>query len=216
MPKVTTKPQHREKRNVVTTRPHVWTTFHKFMGNFIPFILAAPFAAYGLWWMLSRGEIMGRGLLVFGFSPLIGWLAMNFLGLFQNNAMRREMVIFLRGMKPKLNAPRFFVGMATPRYSSLLDPHQDVGFLILHPDRLEFFGDHMNLAILRYDVSRIGFRWNAHTLVGLGRWVTVDGKMHERAVRLQIEMRERPTLFGNMLLTGRLKKRLENWVADGT
>ena len=216
MPKVTTKPQPREKRNVVPTRPHVWTTFHKFMGNFIPFVLAAPFAAYGLWWMLSRGEILGRGLAVFAFAPVIAWLAMNFLGLFQNGAMRNEMSVFLRGMKPKLSAPRYFVGVATPRYSSLLDPHQDVGFLILHPDRLEFFGDHLNLAMMRQSISHIGFRWNAHSLVGLGRWVTVDGMMNEHRVRLQIEMRERPTLFGNMLLTGRLKKRLEQWKTDGT
>lgn len=209
---VTTKPPQHLRRPVVVTRKRIWTTSRKLMGNLLPFLLAAPPAAYGIFWMVRHGEILGRGLGYFAISPVIGWLAMNYLGLFQNGAMRKEMAVFLRGVRPKLAVQRYFVGMATPRYTSLLDPHEDLGFLILHSDKLEFFGDHLNLSIARKDIVGIGTRWNPHTLVGLGKWVTIDGRLHEHRIRLQIEMREKNTLFGNLLLTGKLERKLHRWL----
>ncbi|HEY3779885.1 MAG TPA: hypothetical protein VGL56_02285 [Fimbriimonadaceae bacterium] len=184
------------------------------MGNLIPALFAVPFALFGLWWMSSKGQIMGPGFIIFAISPIVGWFAMNFFGLYQNRAMKRSIARFLRGVRPKVCEPMYFVGIATPKYASLLDPHEDIGFLILHDDRLEFFGDHLNLSLNRKDISNVDYRMNPHSLVGLGRWIAVEGIMDKHRVRLQIEPREKRTLLGNLIFSKVVKAHLKSWVNE--
>jgi hypothetical protein len=215
MATLTTRPPNvRIRRPMIATRERVWTTPQKIMGNLIPAIFALPIALFGLWWMSSRGQIIGIGFYIFAASPIVGWFAMNFFGLYQNRAMKRSLMRFLRGMRPKIGSPMYFVGVATPKYTSLLDPHEDIGFLILHDDRLEFFGDHLNLSLNKKDISAVEYRMNPHSLVGLGRWVSIEGIMDKHRVRLQIEPREKRTLLGNLLYSKVVKKHLSSWINE--
>src|SRR5688572_20969537 len=109
------------------------------------------------------------------------------------------------------NAP-VFVGMASPSYRSIIDPHEDVGFLIVQPDRLEYHGETMEIVLKRDEVQGILFRPNAHTLAGLGRWIAIEGRVGGKLVRLLIEPRERPTLLANLAYGKKLKERLESWL----
>lgn len=214
MPTLSTKPSTAPRTALPLARKHVWTAGVRWLGNIIPALLALPPACIGIAMMAIRGQIMGPGLYVFAAAPVVGWVGMNFLGLHRNGAMKAELVGFLKGVRPKLQAPRYFVGIATPTYTSLIDPHEDVGLLILHPDKMEFFGDHLNITLKRHDVTDIRFGANAHTVVGLGRWIVLEGRIGERRIRLQVELRERPTLMGNLLLSGRFKTRLDLWLKE--
>jgi hypothetical protein len=107
-----------------------------------------------------------------------------------------------------------FVGVATPRYSSMLDPHEEVGYLIAQPDRLEFHSETKTIEVFREQVKRIRFRPNVHTLLGLGRWVSVEGTADGKPIRLLIEPRDKPTLLGNFLRSKALLLRLRRWLAE--
>lgn len=192
----------------------VWTTKRKLMGNLIPFLFAAPFAVAGVALILIRNEVFGLGLVLFALSPCVAWVAMNYLGLYENRKMRREMQFKLQNSRHQLPPRRFFVGMATPAFTSLLDPHEDVGFLILGQDKVEFFGDVIRLSLDRHQVTAIAVRPNVHSIVGLGRWVCLEGIVKEKPVRLQVELREKNSLLANMILSKSLKKRLEQWLKE--
>jgi len=219
MPTLTFEPPSHNASNkpnfAVTTRPRLWTPSLKVMGNLIPAALATPFAGYGIWWMAASGQVGARGFWVFAMSPLVGWLAMNFWGLHQNQSLKTQLLKKLRITRPDvLQSPICFVGIATPKYSSMLDPHEDIGYLILEADRLEFFGDHLNLSIAKKDISGIDYRPNPHSLVGLGRWVAVEGRVGDSRIRLQMEPRERRTLLGNLLFSRTLRRQIEGWLIE--
>ncbi len=216
MPTLTLEPPKPNTPNrpnlVVTTRPRLWTVSTKVMGNLIPGLAASPFAIYGIWWMAASGQVASRGFWIFAMAPLIGWLAMNFWGLHRNQTLRQKLLMRFKTARPNNVAPSWFVGIATPKYASLLDPHEDIGFMILHKDRLEFFGDHLNLSIQKNDIFGLDFRPNPHSLVGLGRWVSVEGHVEDARIRLQIEPRERRTLLGNLFFSRTLRRQIESWL----
>lgn len=184
------------------------------MGNLLPTLFAAPFGAYGLYTMWAKGEILGRGLIWLAATPIVGWIAVNFLGLYQNRAMRKEMDMRLRSERPNPPYRRYFVGMATPAYRGILDPHEDIGFLLIHPDKIEFFGEHIRVEIARSEVQGVRARPNVHTLIGLGRWVSIEALSNGKEARLLVEMRQRPTLLGNLLMSRTLIKKLRKWHAE--
>jgi len=214
MPSVKTSPT-KEARPLAAAPPQrIWNLQRQLAGNLIPIVLSLPTAIYGLMYMVSHSEVMGKGFWIFESSPLIGWLAVNYLGLWGNSQLRHIMHERLLGMRPKITDKRYFVGMATPKHSAWLDPHEDVGFLILHPTKLEFYGDHIKTTMDKRDVTAIGFRANAHTLVGLGRWVSIEGRIGELHIRMKVELREKSTLLGNMLLSKGLKRKLQAWLKE--
>lgn len=195
-------------------RKRVWTTKRKVMGNLLPLVLSAPSGALGLFEMWRSGEILGRGLFWLSVSVPIGWLAVNFLGLFQNKAMKNEMEMRLRANRPKLPYRRYFVGMATPAFRGLLDPHEDVGYLLLHPDQVEFFGERVRVELTRKEIVGVRYRANVHSLIGLGRWVSIEAIVEGKEARLLIEIRQRPTLLGNLLMSRTLLRKLKRWMAE--
>ncbi len=214
MATVITNPRKVPTSAIIHPPKRVWTTGKKVMGNLIPALIALPVAAWGIAYMAAKSEIVGRGLVIFALAPIVAWMAMNFFGLYQNRQLKREIEGRLLSLRPQCRDPRNFVGIATPKYRSLVDPHEDVGLMILHADSMEFFGDRLNLTIPRQDIRSIGFRANPHTLVGLGRWVSIEGKIGAQAIRLQAELRDSGTLFGNFLRSGDFKRRLERWVRE--
>lgn len=203
---VAVAPTHRHVR--------VWTNQRKLMGNLIPGLLSLPPAALGLWWMYSRERIWGPGLLIFAVSPLLAWVLVNYLGLFGNESMKTALHKRLHAAKPRLADVHYFVGIATPKHASFLDPHEDIGYIVLHQDALEFFGDYLNLSIAKSQIVSVTFRPNIHSVIGLGRWVSVEGKMDERPIRLNVELREKPSLLGNLLLSKGLRDRIRSWMQE--
>ncbi len=183
------------------------------MGNLLPGLIAAPFALWGLFSMWQSGVILGKGLLWLSVTPVAGWIAVNFLGLYQNRIMHREMTLRLRSERPNPPYRRYFVGMATPAFRGLLDPHEDVGFLLVHPDKIEFFGERIRVEIHRPEIREIRIRPNVHTLIGLGRWVSIEAEVDGKQARLMVELRQRPTLLGNLLMSRTLLKKLRRWLA---
>lgn len=164
--------------------------------------------------MITRGEILGLGLALFAVSPVLGWIATNYLGLFQNKKMKRELELRLRSSRQKLPSSRYFVGIATPTFKGLIDPHEDVGFLILHGDEIEFWGDSLNIIIAKQEIRDVRFRPNIHTLIGLGRWVSIEGEIGGKPVRLAVEVRDRSTLIGNLRRSKALRQRLLQWLGE--
>ena len=163
--------------------------------------------------MVVQGEIVGPGLWLLIAATILGWLAVNFWGLVENRKMKLQLsrILEARGILAK-DAP--FVGIATPRYSSMLDPHEEVGFLFFLPDRIEFVSETKTIELFRNQVRIIRFRANVHTLLGLGRWVSLEGVADGKPIRLMIEPRERPSLIGNLRRSKPLLMRLKRWLAE--
>jgi hypothetical protein len=106
---------------------------------------------------------------------------------------------------------RWFVGFASPKFTGVLDAHEDVGFLIFRKDALVFAGDSRRVEMPKEAVVRVVFRPNVHTIVGLGRWVCVEGVVKGQPVRMFVEPRERPTMLGNLRLSSKLRAEIEAW-----
>lgn len=181
------------------------------MGNLVPALFWLPFAVAGLVWMAVKGEVLGWGLALLVTGTIVGWFALNRFGLFENGRMRAQLERILHANGETLAGEKWFVGFATPRYSSTVDPHEDIGFLEVTDDRLRFLSESRTVEVLRADVSEVRFRANVHSLLGLGRWVSVEGKVGEKPIRLMVEPRERQTLLGNRREGARLRLRLRSW-----
>ncbi len=193
--------------------PTVWTSRRKWMGNLIPAFVWLPLSIAAIAWMVLKGEIVGPGLWLLAAATVLGWLAVNLWGLFENRKMRLQLARILEAKgTPSKDAP--FVGIATPRYSSMVDPHEEVGFLTFHQDRIEFLSETKTIELFRSQVQRIRFRANVHTLLGLGRWISVEGTADGKPIRLMIEPRERQTLIGNLFYSKSLLYRLRRWLNE--
>lgn len=194
----------------------VWTLKRRVMGNLIPASLGLPFLIGGIAWMTLRKEILGVGLLLVALFPIVCWISANLFGLYQNSRMKHEMLRRLITAKGTVTPKRYFVGIATPGFRGLIDPHEDVGYLLIESDHLEFFGEHINSRVSRADITQVRYRPNAHTWLGLGRWVSVEGMVDGKAIRLLCEPREKRTLLGNRRFSRELKNRIELWLKDKT
>lgn len=181
------------------------------MGNLVPAFFWFPLAVAGLVTMAVQRDPLGHGLWLLGAATVVGWLALNAFGLFETERMKRQLERILNAKGEPLDGERWFVGFATPKYSSALDPHEDVGFLLLRPGGLRFVSEVREVDVPISAVEAVRFRGNVHSLLGLGRWVSVEGKMDERPIRLLVEPREHKTLLANRKEGARLRKRLEDW-----
>jgi hypothetical protein len=193
----------------------VWTTQRKWIGNILPALLFIPFVAWGIVWMLQKDEIYGRGLLLVAIGVAAGWIGLNFFGLFGNGFMRRELKRILTARGIDFSDPHYFVGFATPRFSSVLDAHEDIGFLFLRPDTLQFVGEQHELKVPRSEISKVRFRPNVHSWVGLGRWISVEGVQGGTRFRMNVEPRERNYLLANLLSSKCIKRAILRWKSSG-
>lgn len=185
--------------------PPIWTFRRQLIGNLVPLLVAAPFGVVGLLMMYRDGDMLGRGLWMLALSVAVGIIAVNWLGLFENAAIRRAME---RRLPPDLSPVRWFVGATTPSFVGWLDPHEDVGFLWMDATRIGFFGETYRIEIPRAQVTAIRFRPNVHTLIGLGRWISIEAVVDGKPARLKIEPRERRTLLGNRRLGAEIRRKL--------
>ena len=184
----------------------VWTTGRKWAGNLVPLLFWLPFLAGGLWIVARDRTVTPFAVSIMLAGTAVGWIALSLFGLWGNASMRR-----LLDARTKEKGERWFVGFATPKYAGLLDAHEDVGFLIFGKDALLFAGDSRRVEIRRDEIVRVRFRPNVHTMVGLGRWVSIEGVSKGQPVRMMVESRERPTMLGNLRLSGKLRREIEGW-----
>ena len=181
------------------------------MGNFLPALFCLPLLGLGLLTFKPARPLDAPAIWLFIAFPIVGWVTLNFFGFYQNGYMRRELLRRLGLFGSKDQAKQFFVGVARPKFRSSLDPHEDVGFLVLKPDRLEFIGESVQVTFEKKDIRRIRTRANPHTWVFLGRWISIEGEAAGTPVRLLIEPREKATLLGNLLYSEKLKDELTAW-----
>lgn len=189
----------------------VWTPVRRWMGNFVPILFWLPFASYGVYQIVESRQLLGSGLVYLAVATVAGWIGLDLFGFFQNGVMRRRLSEILCA-ETDLPADRVFVGFSSPRYTGLLDAHEDVGFLCFTPGALLFVGERRTVEMPREVISSVGFRPNAHTIVGLGRWISIEGTAGKHPVRMLIEGRERSTMLANFLAGPALKGRIEAWL----
>jgi hypothetical protein len=191
----------------------VWTPIRKLMGNIVPAIFWLPLATCGIYIMFDGHRVASAGLWCLVGATFAGWVGLNLFGLFQNGVMRRQLSRILNADED-LPADRFFVGFTTPKYTGLLDAHEDVGFLCFTPKALLFVGERRTVEMPRDCVRGVVYRPNAHTILGLGRWISIEGEASRHPVRMLVEPRERPTMLGNLLYGRRLRSRVESWMSE--
>jgi hypothetical protein len=165
--------------------------------------------------MFANREWAGPGLYLILLGTLAGWISLNFFGLFQNRKMREELSKILDADRV-LPADRLFVGFTTPKYTGLLDAHEDVGFLCFSAETLRFVSETRTVDVEKGNVKRVVFRPNVHSVLGLGRWVCVEGERKGTEIRMLLEPRERPTMLGNLRYGRRMRDKIESWRVDTT
>lgn len=199
-------PMHPAQKNPV------WNDFRRWMSNIAPLVVCAPVPAIAYYL-----DVLGYGreaLIAWISFPVICYLAINFLGLVQNRKMRTELE-YLLGSANLENGRRVFVGFSRPKAKVGIHPHEDLGWLVIKPDALEFIGERWNYVLERSEIRRIGFGFNVNSFFGLGRWIRIDGEVGGKFVRMLVEPRERDTMLGNLLLGGRLVRELRSWLKLG-
>jgi hypothetical protein len=193
-------------------RPTVWTNRRKWIGNLLPLLFWLPPTAAGILWLGIEAELIGPGLYLVGLGTILGWLALNQFGFFENGRMRRQLERVLKDQGEPLPQDRNFVGFATPRYSGLIDAHEDVGFFYLIPDRAVFVSETRKVEVLRSQSVAVRFRPNIHTMVGLGGWISIEGEAEGKPIRMLVEPRDRKTLLGNLRRRKAVRDKVRRWL----
>lgn len=170
-------------------RPRIWNLGRQLAGNLLPLIFALPLLALALQEIVRNGPTSRAFLYTLGFF-VIGWLAVNFLGLVGNRSLRRKMDFRYRDEFGADPDPRQFVGFARPGKFGLLDPHEDVGWLVYRNSTLDYWGEQFQFQIPYASVVAVSLRRNFHSLLGLGGWLSVDAEVGGSPVRLLVEPRE--------------------------
>jgi len=168
-----------------------WSTYRKLMSNLVPAMIFVPVFAAGLF--LFQQDKLAQSVGFFVASIVIGIFAVNLLGLFQNRRMHAELKPLIHG-RPE---PNWFVGVGKPGGVGALDPHQDIGFLLLSHSGVEYVGESARYTIPYAEIIGVGYKVNAHSLLGLGRWVAIEGKHDGKPFMLLVEPRTHPTILQN-------------------
>ncbi|HVT12165.1 MAG TPA: hypothetical protein VHE55_07850 [Fimbriimonadaceae bacterium] len=189
----------------------VWGMGQKWMGNLIPILCMLPFGLVGTLLMVKAHEVTAVGVVLCVLALVVGWLAVNQFGFFGNAKLRREIQRKVLAKAGKDASGGTFVGFARPSYIGLLDAHEDLGFLFVGAESLEYLGEQHQVSVAKADVKGVRFRANVHSLLGLGRWVSIEAIHKGKPVRLLVEPREEATLLGNRKRGTRLRKEIEEW-----
>lgn len=192
----------------------LWNLRRQLLGNLIPAAVGLPMGAYGFVEAVKTQQFVGTGLGIAAAAVALMWLLANFAGAIENPKLKKNLMLRLSsdGQAPPDGAE--FVGFARPAYVGWLDPHEDIGFLSLTPEAIQFRGESVQVQVAAAEVERVRYRFNFHTLAGLGRWVSVEGKSGGVPFRLLVEPREKRTLLGNLLHSKRLKKKIDAWLKE--
>jgi len=188
-----------------------WNRRRRWMGNVLPAVFWFPLTMAGLIIYYRTGHVWGWAFNTLCLGQFLGLVSLNYLGLFENALLRKELDREFRVLRPRYTGYRVFVGFASQGYSSWVDPHEDVGYLCLTPETIEFYGDQIIWKLEHKDVLRITKGPNIHSLVGLGRWIRIEATLGGSKTILRLEPRDRDTLIGNLIGGRKLRVRLLNW-----
>jgi hypothetical protein len=183
-------------------------------GNLIPLAFWLVLVLIGLRTILQTKELIGPGLAILAIATVVAWIVLNYTGLFQNALMREELAEILDA-ETDLPPGSVFVGFSTPKYTGLLDAHEDVGFLCFTPSAIIFAGEQRTVELPRSSILRIRYRANVHSVLGLGRWISIEALANGSPVRMLVEPRERNSMLGNLRLSTKLVRSIETWVKTG-
>ena len=192
---------------MATKKERTWSTYRKLMSNLVPAMVFVPLFAVGL--MLFQQDAVYASVTCFIASVILGIFAVNLLGLFQNRKMHSE----LKPLIHRRQEPSWFVGLGRPGRFGALDPHQDLGFLLLTSSAIEYIGETSRYVIPLTEIKRVGFKMNAHTLLGLGRWVAIEGTHDGRPFLMLVEPRSHPTILQNKKEGSRLVEQIKKLIA---
>ncbi|MDQ2985690.1 MAG: hypothetical protein M3R13_03075 [Armatimonadota bacterium] len=173
------------------TKQRTWSTYRKLMSNLVPALVFVPVFATGI--MLFQKDLREASVVCFAASVVIGMFSVNLLGLFQNRRMQAELKPLIHG-RPE---PHWFVGIGKAGALGALDPHDDLGFLLLTKDALEYVGESARYRIPYVDILSVSYKMNAHSLLGLGRWIAIEGRHDGKPFRMLLEPRNFPTILRN-------------------
>jgi hypothetical protein len=191
----------------------IWTDGRKWMANLLPLIACAWIPPLALWLDSTQRPLIAT--IAWAALPVCFWLAINFLSLAGNANLRSAMRPALERDIPDAKGNAHFVGFSRPKAKGGVHPHEDIGWLVLLPDRIEFLGETQRHSFDRADIRRVRFAANINTLFGLGRWLVVEANDAGKRVQMRFEPRERGTMFGNLLLSRKLGSRVREWVKSG-
>lgn len=187
----------------------VWSLRLQVLSNVLPVIPFFPFPFIAVW--LESHGYMEVAVVVWVASPLVLWSSINFLALAFNESIKRRLKPLAFSMQSGPVMRTWFVGFALPHRRQMIHPHYDVGWLQLYSDEIVFVGERERTGLKKSEITGIGFSANIHTLLGLGRWMVIDGRTSTGRVRLLIEPRECRTLLGNLRLGKRMVAEIRRW-----
>ena len=182
------------------------------MGNLIPLCMGLPFLVMSVSSYRAQNPLAPVPFIWFAGFLFASWIGLNVFGFYGNGAMRKVLGRSLDRSRGPTRQEKYFVGFSRPQFKSLLDAHEDIGFLILHDSEVEFVGECQNVSLAKEHIQEVRFRPNMHTWVGVGGWTSFEGTLNGKPYRLQIELRESPVLFLNMLKSRALRARIRQWL----
>ena len=188
----------------------LWTRRRQLAANALPLgVLLAGVVVAAL--RFRDGATLLDSLIIAGLSVVAAWVTTGLFGLWANEKLKHEMGRRWYEAHGFEKVEKYFVGCARPSYRGVLDPHEDVGWLVVHENRVEFFGSFLKLEMDKADVAQVVKRANPHTWLGLGGWISLEGQAKDATLRLLIEPREARTLWGNIRAARGLVQRLREW-----
>ena len=190
----------------------IWTAGRRIVGNLIPAFFCLPLFVAGIVVFFdSQAKNLGPSLgLIFG-GVAIGWVALNLFGLFGNGEMRQALARQYGREVGRPTGHLVFVGVARPSYRNIWDPHEDIAFLSICADHLEFYGEQLRLDMPRGTITGFRFARNMHSWLLLGRWIVVEGTHSNNPFALYLEPRQHSTLLGNRAYSKALMAELVAW-----
>jgi len=181
------------------------------MGNLLPALFSVPIGALGIWMYEPTKPFAPLPLTLIIAFPLVGIVALNWLGLFGNNLLRGELSRLFSRENEIGDRRLIFIGLARPEYKGILDPHQELAFLLIGPEELELYGELTRLKIPRRHVIEIKRKRNIHSWLGLGGWVVLRFVEGATTRELLLEPREFSSLARNRRFAKALFADLEKW-----
>lgn len=189
----------------------IWSNSRKLWGNLIPLLLSLPFLLLGLRDLIPDLAIKTSTIVYLFLFVAIGYLATGIVGAWGNRSLSRQLRFRFKAQGIEVGEAAWFVGFARPAYRSMLDPHEDIGFLEFSQAGVEFRGEAVRVSVSQSDMKRVTLRPNIHTWLGFGGWVAFEGTVNGQPVRLLVEPRQSETLWGNAAARKELYRAAKRW-----
>lgn len=189
--------------------PVAWSDFRKWMSNVLPLAACVPFPIAG-YYFDSQGKALISIICYAATLPAL-WLGINFLALFQNSQLKTALRRKLEAVHPEQMGKAVFAGFSRPNAASGIHLHEDVGWVMMDDDAIRFLGERSQYDLSKQMVKNVRFGANWNTLLGLGRWVIVEGTESGKRIQMRFEPRERPTMLANLFYGKTLLNRIREW-----